>query len=314
MKAWLLDEIHGALRQADIARPQPGPDEVLVKVRGAGICHSDLGYIHGVLPFQLPLPVVLGHEVSGEVVACGENVLDLQPGEAVVSAVSSTDAPGITRNGGYAEYTLVTAEKVVKIPAGVDWAKAAAATDAGVTSYTAVVVHGNVEAGDRVGIVGLGGLGLIGARIAVISEATVIGVEPNKEVWPIAQEMGVTRVVSDVAELAGEDLDVVIDFAGFGTTTEGAVRAVKPHGTVVLVGLGVVEFNLNSLDLISRNIAVRGSTPAGNPLHLAALLDLIASGELDITTTEIDFEDIPQSLERLARGEVKGRVVAVLDS
>ncbi|MUL76280.1 alcohol dehydrogenase catalytic domain-containing protein [Mycolicibacterium sp. CBMA 226] len=314
VKAWVLDEVGSALRLTDLEVPRPAQGQVLVKVRGAGICHSDLGYIYGVLPFQVPLPVVLGHEVSGEVVECGESVAGVRPGDAVVSAVCHTDAPGITRNGGYAEYTLMTADKVVPIPSGVDFAKAAAATDAGVTSYTAVVIHGKVGVGDRVGIVGLGGLGLTGARIAVVTGASVIGVEPNKDVWPIALESGVSQVVSDIEELAGQNLDVIVDFAGFGTTTAGAVRAVKPEGTVVLVGLGVAETTLNSLDLISRNIAVRGSTPSGVPEHLQALLAMVAAGDLDIATTEIGFGDIPESLDRLARGEVKGRVVALIDS
>lgn len=142
----------------------------------------------------------------------------------------------------------------------------------------------------------------------------MIGVEPNKDVWPIALESGVSQVVSDIEELAGQNLDVIVDFAGFGTTTAGAVRAVKPEGTVVLVGLGVAETTLNSLDLISRNIAVRGSTPSGVPEHLQALLAMVAAGDLDIATTEIGFGDIPESLDRLARGEVKGRVVALIDS
>lgn len=142
-------------------------------------------------------------------------------GDAVVSTGTASDFPGVSRDGAYAEYTVLTAEKLVRLPEGMDWVQAAAATDAGVTSYSGVVVHGGVSAGDRVAVVGLGGLGMTGARIAVVQWATVYGVEPRREVWDSALANGVAEVYADVEELAGMDFDVVVDFAGFGTTTTG---------------------------------------------------------------------------------------------
>lgn len=112
----------------------------------------------------------------------------------MVGASYSTDAPGVTHDGAYAEYIVVTADLLVKLPGGTDWGQAAAATDAGVTSYTGVVVHGGVKAGDRVGIIGLGGLGMTGARIAVLQGATVYGVEPKESSWETAREQGVAEM------------------------------------------------------------------------------------------------------------------------
>lgn len=311
MKAWLLDEPRTPLRLADVPIPEPGPGQILVKVRGAGICHSDVAYVEGHFPFQVPFPVVLGHEVSGEVVALGEGVTGFSEGERVASAPSATDAPGISRDGGYAEYTLLTAAKTVTFPDTVSWAQAGAATDAGLTSYAGVVEHGGASTGDRIAIVGLGGLGMTGARIGVLAGATVYGVEPREDVWPIAAKHGVRQVVADVAEYAGQDFDAVIDFAGFDSTVTGSIRAVKPGGTVVIVGLGGSSVTLSPMDLVSRNVGLRGSTPSGNPDHLTAMLGWIAAGDLHIETTEIGFEDIPEGIARLARGEVKGRLVAI---
>lgn len=310
MKAWLLDEPKTPLRLDEVDTPEPGPGQILVRVHAAGMCHSDVAYSAGLFPFQIPFPVVLGHEVAGEVVKLGEGVTGFSEGERVVSATSASDAPGITRSGGYAEYTLLTAAKSVKVPDGVAWSQAAAATDAGLTSYTGVVAHGGAKPGDRIGIVGLGGLGMTGARIGVLAGATVVAAEPREEVWDIARKNGVTSIVHDVSELAGENLDAVIDFAGFGTTTAGAIPAVRPEGKVVIVGLGRVEATISTMELVSRNISVRGSTPAGNPDHLAALLKWIASGDLTIAVSETDFNGIPDGLGRLARGEVTGRLVA----
>lgn len=311
LKAWLLDEPRTPLRLAEVPMPEPGPGQILVKVRGAGICHSDVAYCEGAFPFQVPLPVVLGHEVSGEVVALGAGVTGFTVGARVASAPSATDAPGISRDGGYAEYTLLTASKTVMFPDTVPWAQAGAATDAGLTSFAGVVEHGGATSGDRIAIVGLGGLGMTGARIAVLAGATVYGVEPREDVWPIAARQGVTEIVADVAEYAGQDFDAVIDFAGFDSTISGSIRAVKPGGTVVIVGLGGNAVTLSPMELVSRNVALRGSTPSGNPEHLRSLLDWIASGDLEIEVAEIGFDDIPDGIARLARGEVKGRLVAV---
>lgn len=313
MRAWVLDEVHGDLRKAEVVTPVPGEGQVLVQVKASGLCHSDVGYMEGVIPLTIALPGILGHEASGTIAALGPGVQGWNVGDAVASAISPGDAPGVSRDGAYAEYIIVTAAKLVRLPAGMDWAQAAAATDAGLTSYTGVVVYGQVKAGDRVGIVGLGGLGMTGARIAVVQGATVYGVEPREALWEDARAHGLTDVVADVSALEGMDLDVVIDFAGFGTTTAGAIRAVKTRGRVVLVGLGRSEWTLNSIDLVSRAIDLQGATVAGDPDHLQGVLDLIASGQLGVRTEAIGFDDIPDGLARLQRGEVNGRLVAVLD-
>ena len=100
----------------------------------------------------------------------------------------------------------------------------AAATDAGQTSHHAIVEAGELRSGQRVGIVGLGGVGTTGARIAVLNGAEVYGAEPRREAWSAAMAQGLQNVVADVSELAQYELDLIVDFAGFGETTAGAVR------------------------------------------------------------------------------------------
>lgn len=308
MKAWILDAPHTPLRLADVAIPTPGPGQVLVEVRATGLCHSDVGYMKGVIPYSTELPIILGHEPSGVIAALGDEVTGWQVGDAVVAAVVHTDAPGVTHDGAFAQYYLVTAAQLVKLPAGIDWGQAAAATDAGVTSYTGVVIDGGVRAGDRVGIVGLGGLGMTGARIAVIRGATVYGADPKEDIWATALEQGVEEVFEDVSEFQGLDLDVIVDFAGFGATTAGAIKAVKKDGRVVVVGLGAIESTINTIDLVSKSVTLKGSTPRGQPAHLQEVIAMVSSGQLTILATR--FDDIPDGLERLQRGEVRGRLYA----
>ncbi|MGO1452497.1 MAG: zinc-binding dehydrogenase [Brevibacterium yomogidense] len=315
MKAWLMDEVGAELRlEEDRAKPSPGPGEVLIKVVAAGLCHSDVGYLEGVIPIIVDLPMVLGHEVTGIVEEVGEGVTEFAVGDEVAQAVKATDAPGVSRDGGYGEYVIGNVEMLVHKPADVSWSQASAATDAGVTSYSGVVVHGGITKGMRVGILGLGGLGMTGARIAVAQGAEVIGIEPREQVWEAAKERGVSRVVKDVSELAGEDLDVVVDFAGFGDTTVKAIDAVKFGGTVVLVGMGKLEFEFSSFDFITRAINLQGSTTIGRREDLEAVLKMIADGDLVIESSDIAFDEIPDGIDRLAKGEVSGRLVARYDS
>ena len=315
MRAWVMDAVEADLRrEEERSIPSPGPGEVLIKVVAAGLCHSDVGYLEGVIPIIVDLPIVLGHEISGVVEAVGEGVTEFNVGDEVAQAVKASDAPGVSRDGGFGEYVIGNVDMLVHKPANVEWSQASAATDAGVTSYSGVVVHGGVQEGMRVGILGLGGLGMTGARIAVVQGAEVIGIEPREEVWDVAKERGVSRIVKDVSELAGEDLDVIVDFAGFGETTVKAIDAVKFGGTVVLVGMGTLEFNFPTFDFITRAINLQGSTTIGRREDLENVLKMIADGDLHIESSDISFDDIPDGIGRLARGEVQGRLVARYDN
>jgi propanol-preferring alcohol dehydrogenase len=119
-------------------------------------------------------------------------------------------------------------------------------------------------------------------------------------------------VVEDVTELAPYGLDLIVDFAGFGTTTAGAIEAVRPGGRVVQVGLGLTEATISTMALIARNVTLRGSG-GGRPADTAAVLGHMARGNLTIESTTIGFDDIPEGLARLERGGVIGRIVAELD-
>lgn len=312
MKAWMLKALHSDLERVEVPVPEPGPGQVLVSVRAAGLCHSDVGVIEGVLPLSHALPIILGHESAGEVVALGQGVTGFQPGDRVAPAGDIANAPGISRDGAYSEYVVLDADRTVPLPKGLDWDQAAAATDAGVTSYMGVVVAGGLRPGMRVCVIGLGGLGLVGARIAVLKGAEVHAVEPKTDIWPTAREMGINQIVPDIAQYAGSDFDLVVDYAGFGTTTTGAMQAVRRGGRIVLVGLGAPEFTVSSATLVLRSLEIVGTTPSGDPEVLRDVFELLASGELHIATTAIDFDRIPEGLELLAKGQVHGRLVALM--
>lgn len=310
MKAWEFTTTDEPLRRIDIPNPEPGPGEVVVGVRAAGICHSDVGIFEDPKWLsQMKLPVVPGHESAGVVEAVGSGVDDYAVGDRV-AIWPMNEVHGYLRNGGFGEKIVAATGSVVRVPDAVPFDLAAASTDAGMTSHGAVMGTGKVKAGDKVGIIGFGGLGQIGARIAALNGAEVYVAEINEAIWPRALEAGAKRVVKNIAELADENLDVIVDFAGFGTTTAAAVEVIGTGGRVVLVGMGKLEATINTYPLILKHASLLGSV-GGERSDIEGVLGWMASGDLTPTVEHTDFDGIPGGIERLAAGEVSGRLIAM---
>jgi D-arabinose 1-dehydrogenase-like Zn-dependent alcohol dehydrogenase len=161
----------------------------------------------------------------------------------------------------------------------------------------------------KVGIIGLGGLGSLGAQIALAEGARVFVAEINEAVHPYARELGAHGVAAGIDAFADEQLDVIIDFAGFGTTTAAAIETVRNRGRVVQVGLArpMGTINLNELTLQALDLV---GSQAGTKEDCSAVLDLIAADKLASRITKISFEEIGEGIHRLGRGEVIGRLVA----
>lgn len=311
MKAWLFTGIHEPLQLIERDDPLPGPGEVVIDVKAAGLCHSDVGFIDGELTSHLgQMPIILGHEVAGVISAIGEGVTGFTLGDRVVPMGPADSVPGYSIDGGYAEKCLAKAAGLIPLPDEVSFVQGAAATDAGQTSYGAVMITGQFQPKQKVGIIGLGGLGMTGARIAVVNGGEVYAAEPRRETWDKAKALGVIEVVEDVRELAPYQLDLIVDFAGFGTTTAGAISVVRPGGKVVQVGLGVIEATISTAELTTKPVALLGSR-GGIEGTCAAVLQHMMRKELEIEASTIGFDDIPQGLELLRQGGVVGRLVAI---
>jgi propanol-preferring alcohol dehydrogenase len=312
MQAWQFMEVGKPLSLNEVPEPQPEPDEIVIDTKAAGLCHSDVSFLDGTLTPLLPFsPITLGHEIAGIVSAVGSNVSQFTVGDKV-GVPAAIEGPGTSKHGGFAPKVVVKEHLVVPVPDAVPFDQAAAATDAGMTSYHAVMVRGQVAGGMKVGIIGLGGLGSLGAQIAISSGAAVYVAEVNERVHDYARELGASGVATDIAAFKDEQLDVIIDFAGFGTTTAGAIETVKDRGRVVQVGLAreTGTINLNRLTLSSLELV---GSQAGTKEDCAAVLELIAAGKLTSRITTIGFDEIGEGIRKLERGEVVGRLVARFD-
>jgi propanol-preferring alcohol dehydrogenase len=311
MKAWQFSKTNEPLTLNDVPEPSAQPGQVIVDVKAAGLCHTDVGVLHdeGWMPLIPHTPLTLGHENAGVVSEVGEDVTDFKIGDRVaICPTTEAGTPGFGFDGGYGEKIAIDAVALVPIPDGVDFVNAAASTDAGMTSYHAVVTRGGVSKGMKVGVIGVGGLGQIGARAAVLLGADVYVAEVKESVWPLAKELGVVDVKKSIRDFGDVTFDVIIDYAGFGTTTADAADIIKVGGTVVVVGMGKLESTISTRQLILNSCNLLGSN-GGTKEDVAGVMDLMATGELSPVTTNITFDELPEGLQRLERGEVEGRLV-----
>lgn len=290
-------------------QPTPVPDpprhEVLIEVGAAGVCGSDL---HGYLGKSLNRkpPLVMGHEFAGTVASVGEGVRDLAPGTAVTvyplitcgacpacrrgdtSLCPSRQLIGIHRPGGFAEFVSVPRASVVPLPPGMTVLTGSLAEPlANAVHIFNRSVHGLVP---RIAIFGAGTQGLMALRLArLLSPAVLISVDVVPTRLDVAQRLGATvalnartgDVVDRIRELTGgEGVDLAIEAVGATPTRQAAVGSVRSGGTVALLGLGEEVTPFNAVDIVNREVTIRGSYAYTYDDFVRAV-QMLASGLVD---------------------------------
>ncbi len=317
MKAWRFYGTGKPLQLDEVPEPTAGPGEVVVKVKAAGVCHSDVSALddEGWASAFTTMPHTFGHENAGVITEVGEGMEHWKVGDRVGLNPMLPDGTAIGYahiDGGYGPYVLATEGNLVTLPDEVSFELGAMATDAGLTAYHALVAVGEAKKGMKVGIIGLGGLGYIGARVAVLLGCEVYAADVSESARALKEEIGVTEVASDITEFKDKGLELIVDYAGFGSTTAGAVETLVEHGTLVQVGLGRLESTINTYPFVINQLNLRGSK-SGTKDDLAALYDLMKSGELNPPMNLITQADIPEAIDNLRKGGVVGRYIAVYE-
>jgi propanol-preferring alcohol dehydrogenase len=312
MKAWRLTAAKEPLQLFDIPDPEAGANEIVVDVKAAGICHTDTGYLDGTLTEILGFtPITLGHEIAGIISQLGKDVAGFEIGQKVVIP-ASVPGPGTGTDGGFADKVKAFDYQVVPLPDGIPWEQAAPATDAGMTSYHALK-RGGVKAGTRLGIIGAGGLGSLAIQFAKGLGAEVYVAETNHDAWDRISALGVDGLVENIREVTDKELEVIVDYAGFGTTTDDAIEAVGVNGTVVQVGMGVGRADISTTSIMLKQENLLGSLGGTNE-DAAEVLEMMAAGKVSSEVEVVSFDDIDESIKRFERGDAtKGRLVAVRD-
>jgi NAD+-dependent secondary alcohol dehydrogenase Adh1 len=335
--------LHGFHRQPVIDEvPEPvirGPLDVIVKVGGAGVCRTDLHIIDGQWDAAMgtPLPYILGHENAGWVHAVGSAVTDLTAGDTVILHPTTTCGvcracragddmhcgdstfPGLSRDGGMAEYLLTSARSCVKLDPATRPQDVAALADAGITAYHAVrKAIPLLYPGTTCVVIGAGGLGHIGIQcLAALTAATVIVVDRNPDALKLAEQLGAHHtVVADGGQVAavtdltgGAGANVVLDFvAEQGAENDGWAMTGRA-GSYFVIGYGGT-LTIPTLDIISTERNIIGNI-VGTYNDLAELMVLAQAGKVTLHTKTYPLGDAAQALADLDAGRVRGRAILV---
>ena len=326
---------------SEVPVPEPGPGEVLIRVGGAGACHSDLHLMEwpeGVAPY--PLPFTLGHENAGWVEEVGAGVDGWQAGDAVAVCGawgcgrcrecrrghetlcerlgrSGVWGGGLGRDGGMAELMLVPDARLLVALGGLDPRDAAPLTDAALTPYHAIkrslplLVPGSTAV-----LIGIGGLGHLGVQLVrALSAARVVAVDISADKLRLAREVGAHETVESgpaataaIRELTGGlGAELVIDFVGTDATMALAAAAVRRGGDAAIVGLGggSLRYALGTLPFDATL-----TTPYwGTATELLEVLELARTGAIATHTERFPLERAAEAYERLRDGTLDGRAV-----
>lgn len=314
MQSWRFNGTGKPLVLEEVEVPHAGPGEVVVDIKAAGLCHSDVSALDDpewMASFPR-LPMTLGHENAGVISEVGPGMGHWRVGDRVGLAPLMPDGDAIgygAWDGGYGPKVRATDANLVRLPNELSFERGAMATDAGLTSYHTMVTRGGAQAGMRIGVIGLGGLGYIGARIAVLLGAQVYAADVNPATRLLADEIGLAGVAESITEFTDKDLQLIVDYAGFGTTTAQAVETLAASGTLVQVGLGRTQSTVDTKKIVFKQLQILGSL-SGTQQDLTELYALMRGGDLNPPINRITPDEIPDGLERLRKGGVVGRIIA----
>ncbi len=342
MKAMILKGPKTAFERVDVPDPVAGPGEAVARVLACGsgltIQHIKAGRI------AAEFPRIIGHEITGEIVAVGKGASGLSVGDPVTAyyylscghcrwclaelePLCENCGGNVGRNcdGGYAEYIKLPAHIFIKLPEGLDYrahpAEIGVVNDAIATPYK-VLRRARVKAGETVAVFGAGGgLGVHQLMMAKWARAHVIAVDVARDKFDACRKAGADDVVdaasSDAAEALmdlthGRGVDVAIDYVSTTSTLEAGAKALGRHGRLVTLGGAGQRFQVSSLDMLLKEQDLLGSRYVSRVEVLEAL-DLEARREVWPMVTDIrPLEEAEAVHERVERGEVIGRAALLV--
>ena len=336
MKAARFHALNEPLRIEDIPIPSLAPNEVLVKTKACGICHTELHFLDGKFSAGGKPPFALGHEPAGVVDKVGEAVTRWKPGDRVLpyrfytcgecyACLTGNEEVcyrpkgllGFNWDGGFAEYFKWPETHLLPLPENVSFLEAGPLGCSGHSTYHAVNKRAGVKLGDMVLVNGCGGLGLSALQFAKVAGATVYVTDIDDKKLEMARKLGADGGYNpgkvDVAEemkklTDGMGVHVVLDFVGAPQTTELGLNSLRRLGKLVVLGVGhEVIPKASAAFILSGEYEIIGSR-SSNRQELRETVDLVASGKIKpIVTKSFKLEEVNEGIEMLRKGQVMGR-------
>ena len=316
------------LQEREVPDPQPGPGQVRIRLRATGVCGTDIHILDGELP--VPLPIVLGHEPAGIVDAIGAGVRFVKVGDRV--GVSWYQAgcgrcgycqrkqikfcaepkTWITNGGGYADYMIAEAEGCTLLPDGIAWEQAAPIFCGGISAMSAYNVA-RPQVGDRVAVIGFGGLGHLAVQVAKAMGHSVVVITNTEDKRQDAISMGADDVLV-INNHAGKELldmggaDIILSFSPSMKQNSQALEGLRPGGRFVTTAVSPEPIQVDPVQTLFKQISIIGSSHNG-PEDVSQILDLVNTGKVKSRLEVYPVEQINHVLERLSEGKVRHRAV-----
>lgn len=325
MKAAVVPAVNSRWSVQEVATPEPGPNQVLIRIRASGICYTDVHQTRGELPGDFPR--ILGHEPAGEIEAVGPGVRTRKVGDRVgVPWIQAScgrcewclrgrpmfcaEQVGTAAHmaGGHAEYMLAYADATMLLPGGLAWEQAAPIFCAGYTVWSGLR-WAEPQPGERVAVVGVGGLGHLAVQYAKAAGFTTIALSRSPDKDTFVRQMGADEVVRDGKGLAAAGgADVILGTSNSMDAMADSIQGLRPDGRFVLMGFEAKPLMVSPADLIMKRIRVIGSQQNG-PEYLHEALELVAAGKVRVMVETYRLDQITQAYERVAEGKVRFRAV-----
>ena len=322
---------NGPLELVERAIPEPGAGAVRIKVSACGICHSDSFTIEGTFP-GVQYPRVPGHEVAGIIDALGPSVVGWAAGQRVgvgwhgghcgycescrrgdfVTCQTAAQVPGITYDGGYAEYMIAPAEALARIPDALTAAEAGPLMCAGITTFNALR-HSGAQPGDVVAILGIGGLGHLGVQFAAKMGFQVIAIARGADKAPLALQLGASQYIDSQAQEPAAELrklggaKVILATATSGKALSAVLGGLGVDGKMIIVG-AADPLEVSPLLLIGGRRSVMG-WPSGTSIDSQDALRFSALTGVRSMNEVFPLARAAEAYERMMSGKARFRVV-----
>jgi alcohol dehydrogenase len=326
MLAAVVPSVNAKWEIKEVSTPQPGANQVLIKIHASGICYTDVHATKGALGVKFPYTI--GHEPAGEVVELGEDVTTRKVGDRVgVPWLQSICgrcewcqrgkslfcpnhiATGINISGGHAQYMVAYADATQLIPNGLSYDQAAPIFCAGYTVYSGLRLA-DPKPHERVAVVGIGALGHLGIQYSKAAGFETIAVTHSKDKEELAYKLGSDSVVSDGEALlkGGDGADVILATSNSYKATADAIKGIRPDGRVILMGVSSTETLTVSPEILFKRARIIGSTQNDRD-HLYEALDYVANGKVRVMTETFPLEEISNAYDKVANGNVRFKAV-----